>query len=93
MSAFVILILILAVAVILVLALLTSGIALFSIRSSHVIPQVRNPDIKPGDIQHALQVLLDTPPGGKNVGFVIFHGHRDLDFVQFLLDPDGLLLN
>ena len=98
MSVFVILILGIAVllvftAVILVLIFLTAGLAFLSFRRPRVVPQSRNPVKTPGDIQHALQLLLDATPAGKEVGFVIFHGHRDLDFVQFVLDPNGLLLD
>jgi len=55
---------------------------------------VQTPDQEPisDDIQHAIQQLLDATPAGAKGGFVIFDGYRDIDYVQFSLDPNGLLL-
>ena len=45
------------------------------------------------NIRNAIQQLLDATPAEEKGGFVIFGGYRDLDYVQFALDPNGLLLN
>ena len=47
----------------------------------------------PDDVRQAIQQLLDAAPAGERGGFVIFGGYRELDYVQFALDPNGLTLN
>lgn len=45
------------------------------------------------EIRTVIQQLLDYTYPGKKGGFVIFGGYHDLDFVQFALEPNGLILN
>jgi hypothetical protein len=43
------------------------------------------------DILQAIEQLLAAPP--ERMGFVIFRGHADRDYVQYALEVNGLLLN
>jgi hypothetical protein len=43
-------------------------------------------------IRSASEKLLASQPAGQKGGFVIFDCGNDLEFVQFSLEPDGLLL-
>ena len=45
------------------------------------------------EIRSAIDALLSAAPEGRRGGFVIFHGYHDLDYVQFSLEPGGMLLN
>ena len=45
------------------------------------------------NILNAIQRLLDSRPPQQRGGFVIFQGNRELDYVQFALDANGMLLN
>jgi HJR/Mrr/RecB family endonuclease len=44
-------------------------------------------------IREAIIELLNSAPPRECGGFVIFNGKRDIDFVQYALDPNGLLLS
>lgn len=41
----------------------------------------------------SLDTLISSRPEGTKGGFVVFTGPRDLDYVQFSLEPTGLMLN
>ena len=45
------------------------------------------------NIRNAFVELLEISPAGQRGGFVIFEGKTDLDYVQFSLEPIGLVLN
>jgi len=45
------------------------------------------------NVRDALVTVLHSAPLGKRGGFVIFGGKRDVDYVQYALDPNGLELN
>ncbi len=79
-----------AVAFVLAIAL---AVYLFSRRRPDDSTQRHDSATTPDDIQHVIQQLLDATPAGETGGFVIFSGSRDLDYVQFAVDPNGLLLN
>ncbi len=44
-------------------------------------------------VRRALTDVIGSAPPGQRGGFVIFGGKRDLDYVQYCLDPNGLELN
>lgn len=47
----------------------------------------------PKTVVDALTKLLAAVPQGEAGGFVIFGGQSDYDYVQYSLEPTGLLLN
>lgn len=47
----------------------------------------------PGSVREAIASLLASRAHGQKGGFVIFGGGCDLDYVQYSLDRNGLLLN
>ena len=44
-------------------------------------------------LRSSLQTLLDAAPAGQRGGFVVFSQGKDLEYVQFSLEGNGLTLN
>ena len=78
-----------------VLALIAIGIIVLLLRGRSDLSalQAEFPGTTSDDIRRAIVELLETTAPGDRGGFVIFGGDRDLDYVQYSLEPNGLLLN